>query len=212
MSASDRELYFSDFVIELHAAEDEKRRRIRDARRRAEQAQREAFREMLSKLAADGTILPSSRWRNIEDLVSNEAAFAPLKEQDRDAPRELFQDFVDEWHDVYRRDRVFLARLVQPTSTKGISLSNKLTYEEFSQALLDESADSPEQYSDTRQILSHKDPISSARLYFNELVAGVKETANAALRRNSRRSSVKDDSSEDEGEIIEDGEVEDDGK
>lgn len=39
MSDTDRQVYFSDHVIELQNAEDEKRRRIRDARRRAEKAQ-----------------------------------------------------------------------------------------------------------------------------------------------------------------------------
>jgi hypothetical protein len=211
MSASDRELYFSDFVLELQAAEDEKRHRIRDARRKAEEAQREAYRDMLSKLAANGTIVPSTRWRNLEDIISNEAALGPLKEQDRDAPRELFQDFIDEWNDTYRRDRTFLARLVQPTSAKGINLKGTAAYEEFCQLLRDECADSPEKYNQTRLILNHKDPISSARIYFNELVLGVKETVNATLRRNSRRASANADSSEDEGEIIEDGEIEDEG-
>lgn len=207
MSASDRELYFSDFVLELQAAEDEKRHRIRDARRRAEEAQREAYRELLSKLAANGTIVPSTRWRNLEEIIANEAALGPLKEQDRDAPRELFQDFIDEWNDTYRRDRAFLARLVQPTSAKGVNLNSTATYEEFCQALRDECADSPEKYNETRLILNHKNPISSARVYFNELVLGVKETVNAARR----RASAKTDSSEDEGEIIEDGEIEDEG-
>ena len=39
MSDTDRQVYFSDHVIELQNTEDEKRRRIRDARRRAEKAQ-----------------------------------------------------------------------------------------------------------------------------------------------------------------------------
>jgi pre-mRNA-processing factor 40 len=211
MSESDRELHFSDFVIELQAAEDEKRRRIRDARRRAEKVQREEYGQMLNRFAKEGTVLPSTKWRNIEDLVSVNAAFGPVKSQDREAPRQLFQDFADAWNDVYRRDRSFLARLVQPLSSKGVSVTIETTYEDFSKALLNEAAYSPEQYSDIRQILNHEDPISSARLYFNDLHTQVKESASTAMTRNSRRGSVKDDSSEDEGEIIEDGEIDGDG-
>ena len=43
MSDTDRQVYFSDHVIELQNTEDEKRRRIRDARRRAEKAQVSVF-------------------------------------------------------------------------------------------------------------------------------------------------------------------------
>ena len=68
MSGSDRQLYFADFVIELQAAEDEKRRRIRDARRRAEKAQREGYRELLRKMAGEGNITPYTRWRSVESL------------------------------------------------------------------------------------------------------------------------------------------------
>ena len=55
--------------------------------------------------------------------------------------------------------------------------------------------------------MKSEDPISSARVYFNELVNRVKEVAMTAMRRNNRRGSVRDDSSEDEGEIVEDGEI-----
>ena len=209
MSESDRELHFSDFVIELQAAEDEKRRRIRDARRRAEKAQRESYREMLTSKASEHVILPSTRWLNVEEIISNDPTYALVKEQDREAPRELFQDFVDEWDGLYRRDRTLLARLVQPSSTKGINVTSETKFEDFSKALLDEASPSPDEYRGVRQILNSKEPVSSAHLYFGELVALAKGTAGGALLRTSRRRSVRDDSSEDEGEIVEDGEIED---
>jgi len=209
LSDSDRELYFSDFVIDLQAEEDEKRRRIRDARRRAEKAQREAYRDMLTNLGAKLTITPLTRWRNIEDVIANESAFGPVQDQDREAPRELFQDFIDEWNGIYRRDRSFLTRLTQPSSNKkGIVVTAELTFEDFTKVLLDRAAFSPEHYSGTRQILNNNIPISSAHIYFNELVTAAKDVAGKSSRRQSRRGSVKDDSSEDEGEIIEDGEIE----
>ena len=211
MSESDRELYFSDFVIELQAAEDEKRRRIREARHRAEKAQREGYMELLCKLAKEGAIVPSTKWRNVEDLLSTEAPFGPVKGQNREAPRELFQDFIDEWNDVYRRDRSFLVRLAQPLSGKGVNVGNETTYDTFSKALLDAAAHSPEQYADVRRILKSENPVSSARLYFNELQVRTKEAAHTAVKRSTRRGSVRDDCSEDEGEIVEDGEIIDEG-
>ncbi len=96
LTESDRQLYFADFVIELQAAEDDKRRRIRDARRRAEKAQREAYRDVLKRLARDGTIRPFTRWRSIEEFVMADPAFNPVLAQDREAPREIYEEFIDD--------------------------------------------------------------------------------------------------------------------
>ena len=207
MSESDRELYFSDFVLELQAAEDEKRRRVREAKHRAEKAQREEYTEILENLARKGTLLPSTKWRNVENLLSEFQPFQLVAGQDSDVTRELFQDFIDEWNGIYRRDRIFLARLVQPSSGIGANVTNETSYDEFCKVLLDAAAHSSEQYSHLRLIMKSEDPISSARVYFNELVNRVKEVAMTAMRRNNRRGSVRDDSSEDEGEIVEDGEI-----
>jgi pre-mRNA-processing factor 40 len=210
MSESDRELHFSDYVLELQAAEEERRRRIRDARRRAEKAQREAYSEALRRMASEGSLLPSSRWRTVEDMITADPSFGPLQAHERDAPCEIFEDFIEEWSEVYRRDRSFLSSLVHSSPKHGIAVCPETTYDGFSKALLDEAAHSPELYSDTRRILNHEDPISSARLYFSELVSRARERhgnivnrPKAALRRGSKAES----SSEDEGEIREDGEV-----
>lgn len=207
MSESDRELYFSDFVLELQAAEDEKRRRVREAKHRAEKAQREEYTELLEDLARKGTLLPSTKWRSVENLLSERRPFQLVAAQDRDTPRELFQDYIDEWNDLYRRDRIFLTRLVQPSSGIGVNITNETSYDEFCKVLLDAAAHSSEQYSHLRLIMKSEDPISSARVYFHELFNRVNEVAMTAMRRNNRRGSVRDDSSEDEGEIVEDGEI-----
>mmetsp|Transcript_27814 Transcript_27814/g.64432 ORF Transcript_27814/g.64432 Transcript_27814/m.64432 type:complete len:173 (+) Transcript_27814:3-521(+) len=151
-------------------------------------------------------MLPWSRWRNSEEVIAKLPSYGPVKEQDRDVPRQIFEDFVDEWSDLYRRDRSFLSRLVFPSSNKGkgIVVRRDMSYEAFSKALLDEAAYSAEVYSDTRQILNHNDPVSSARIYFNELNARARESAESFSKRHGRRSA---ESSEDEGEIMEDGEI-----
>lgn len=213
MSDSDRQLYFADFVIELQAAEDDKRRRIRDARRRAEKAQREAFRDALRKLATEGKILPATRWRAVEDIIATDTSYKPVQAQDQDAPRELFAEFVDEWGELYRRERSLLSRTLHPTANKEIVLKEATTYEEFTKLLLDEAAYSPELYGETRRIINREEPISSARLYYDELIVRTKEgiTAVAVPRGSTGVRGPQADSSEDEGEIIEDGEVSDEG-
>lgn len=206
LSDADRQLHFADFVLELQTSEDDKRRRIRDARRRAEKAQREAFRTMLQHLATEGKLLPSSRWRSVEELLTTDPSFAPVQEQDRDAPRELFEDFVDEWNELYRRDRALLSRLVNSKSdnARKLLVTSTMAYDDFVNALLDEAADSPEIYGEVKAIIFHEVPVSSARLYFNELHFRAKGIARPILRLPHQR---EEDSSEDEGEIIEDGEA-----
>jgi len=206
MSDSDRQLYFADYVIELQAIEDEKRRRIRDARRRAEKAQRDAYRQALCLLAIEGKILPSTRWRNVEDVISSKESFNPINEQDRDAPRDMFEDFVEDWADSYRRDKLFLSRLVSTSKNLAVNIDSQ--YEIFTKALLDEAAYSPDAYSDVRRIINREEPMSSAKLYFDELVLNAKNNSeNTISFGRCRGVGNSHDSSSDEGEIVEDGEV-----
>jgi pre-mRNA-processing factor 40 len=202
---SERQLYFADFVIELQKAEDDKRRRIRDARRRAEKAQRDKYREFLRTQAATGTIFPYSRWRGVEELLSGDESFILVQAQNRDAPRELFEEFVDEWDDMYRRERSFLARCLESSVNPAASVTTETTFEEFKSLLKNRSSYSTEVQNETFRIINRDDPVSSARLFYNELIARAAD----AERYGAKRGPVKDDSSEDEGEIIEEGEVTD---
>jgi len=212
MSDSDRQLYFADYVIELQTAEEEKTRRIRDARRRAEKAQRNAYRESIRNLAVKGKILPSSRWRNVEELLSAEESFGPVQEQDRDAPREMFEDFIDDWSDLYRRDRSFISHLLSSSKNKFVVTENT-NYADFTQAILKAAEYSADIYSNARRAMNREEPISSVKVYFDELIERSKESSISRkgggfrIRRSGGRGAA-DESSEDEGEIREDEEGE----
>lgn len=211
MSDSDRELYFSDFVIELQTVEDEKRRRIRDARKRAEVAQREAFCETLRCLAIDGKIIPSSRWGDVEEFLALEPTYGPVVEQDRNVPRDLFDDFIAEWDSRYQTDRSFMVRLLNMVNGNGrmlMSVTVESTYDEFKEKLLSSSAPVAKDYQTSRHIMNTEDPVSHAKVFFNEITGKAKGTLLAPTRKATRLSSTVDDTSEDEGEIIEDGEIE----
>ena len=207
MSDSDRQLYFADYVIELQAAEDEKRRRIRDARRRAEKAQRDAYRETLRVMAVEGKILPSSRWRNFEDHISSKVSFSPVSEQDRDAPRDMFEDFVEDWADSYRRDKVFLSRLV--SSSKNLTVNADTQLEGFKKAILEEAAYSPDVYSDVRRIINREEPISNIKLFLDELVLKAKKDNENTISFGRRRGvgNRNDSSSDEDGEVQEDTQI-----
>ena len=194
-------------MIELQAAEDDKRRRIRDARKRAEKAQREAYRDTLRKLAVEGKILPSTRWHSVEDIMAADSSFGPVQAQDQDAPRELFDEFVDEWEEIYRRERSLLSRILHPPSKKEVMIKANMRYEEFTKLLLDSAAYSAELYGETRRIINRDDPVSSARLYFDELILRAKDGSSSVSIRHGSAVHRPADSSEDEGEIVEEGEL-----
>ena len=211
MTDSDRQLYFADSVIELQTAEDDKRNRIRGARRRAEKAQREAFEQALHELAANGALTPFSKWRTSEEKISALDSFGPVQDQDRDAPREIFEDFLSEWNDNYSRDRSVLRQVMYPKSgSSPVEVTAETSYENFSQALMDVAANYPELGSTVRRIVHRSEPLSSARLYWQELTASANGGVNDSVlvrRGSSSRRLVDNDSSEDEGEIVEEGEA-----
>ena len=198
MSDSERQLYFMDYVRELQALEDEKERRMREARRRAEKARRDEYRHVLRKMAIAGEIVPSSRWRSVEEIISVDPTYALLQEQSREAPRELFEDYIEDWGENYRRDRSFLSHAFANAKNKFV-VDVEMLYDDFTKAFLNAVSESPDDCGRLRRIIAQEETVSSAKLYFNELIARGRDGG----RRNG------EDSSEDEGEIKEDGEIND---
>lgn len=198
MSDSDRQLYFADYVIQLHHQEDEKKRRIRDARKRAEKAQRDAYRDILRNLCAEGSILPSTDWHKAQELLSSHESFGPVQGQDKEAPRVLFEDFIGEWKDCYKHDKGFLSHICAMSEPR-LNVTHNMRFEEFRKLILENAGRSPDLYSEARRIFNQADLPSSAKLYFDEM---------KSTKESSRRSKAKFDL--DEGEVMEDGEVTED--
>ena len=176
--------------------------------------QRDAFREMLRDMAKSGHVTPQSRWSAVEDKIVSgpdaggkgghgggyDAVLRGVQEQGREVARELFEDFVYDWRESYRRDRSDLARAWERRA-KGTELDTGLAAEEFGRVLLEICASDSGLYGEIRRMGSGEggNPVSSVRLYYEELKG---ESGGGAVRRGSRRD---EESSEDEGEIKEDG-------
>jgi pre-mRNA-processing factor 40 len=205
MTDADRQLYFADYVIELQTVEDDKRSRIRVARRRAEQAQREAYEIALKELAHSGKVVPSCRWRDVEETISALPSYGPVHDQDREAPREIFEDFIAEWNEAYRWDRSILSRFVYPETGKPLVVTSDTSYDEFTGAiLLSASIESPDVYSQVRRIINRSEPVSSACVYLQELILqNSSMNGGGSQRRAVSLHRDNESSSEDEGEIIE---------
>jgi hypothetical protein len=90
-----------------------------------------------------------------------------------------------------------------------VVISTGTTYGSFKNSITNESSYSSEIQNETFRIINKDDPVSSARLLYDELVARTVDKKRNGGGTSSRRGSTRDDSSEDEGEIIEDGELKD---
>ena len=199
LSESERQIYFADFVILLQAEEDDKRRRIQDARHRAEKAQREAYRDILKRLSVEGRIRPNTRWQAVVDFLMAEEAFDIVSGQDQDAPREIFEEFVRKWDDAYYRERALLSRLIDESWTAELFVKHDTSFLEFTQNLLARVERPSDLYSDIKGIINTEDPVSTARIYWEELVSKAQHVAHRQANHVDR-----EESSEDEGEIFED--------
>lgn len=128
--------------------------------------------------------------------MASDPSFEPVQAQGREVPRELFDDFVREWNDEYRRDRATLTRVLS-LSKAEFKIDDSTTMDDFTNKLLDLSSPSPELYGEVRRMLNRENPLSSTRLFFDEL-----RVEKVVMPKKD------DESSEDEGEIVEEGEVE----
>eukprot|EP00956_Cyclotella_meneghiniana_P015814 scaffold24563_cov43-Cyclotella_meneghiniana.AAC.2 len=192
MTDSDRQLFFADYVIQLQTNEDNKQRRILESNQRAEKAQRNAYRDAIRAMAESGYIRPDTRWRSAQELLSRHVAHDPVYAQRPEAPRELFEDFIEEWNEEYRRERVTLNRAL---SLNKLSGNEKLSLYEFRKHLLESASAMPDLYAEVKRILIREDNLSSTFLFHEELFMNG--------NRNSVIGDEKDGSSEDEGEIVE---------
>mmetsp|Transcript_19954 Transcript_19954/g.22989 ORF Transcript_19954/g.22989 Transcript_19954/m.22989 type:complete len:810 (+) Transcript_19954:750-3179(+) len=241
MSDLDRQVFFADYVTELQAVEDEKRRRIRDARRRAEKAQRDAYRDLLRKCAREGAVGLSTRgWRTVWETLKEEESYQAVYTQDREAPRVIYEDFVEDLREAYREDGRFLNNLSHANkgahhhrhhhhhhghnrangAGRGSTVEVRVdtTYEEFCKALL-VSATTSESTTELRRVLN-REPVSSARIFFHELklraknVAAVSTSATNGFRRHSTVVKKEDgeEANDDGDEDSDDGEIIEDGE
>jgi pre-mRNA-processing factor 40 len=191
---SEKQEILQEFIQKKQDAERARVKRIHDAKIKLERAQRDDFVKALIRLAKESKILPFSRWRNCEDFLLAEDAYRLVRDQDKNTPRDLFENFVDQWYDNYRKERIFLHSIVVPTKLLTDGANTK--YSEFSKNLIDVSQSSYDTYLNVRDIINRQEPVSTAKLLFDELTSKLKKGPHVKR--------MNDDSSESDGEIIED--------
>ena len=210
LTDEDKNFIFSDYTNELQDIADDKRRRIEEARYRAERIQRDNYWSYLSSLLKEGKIRYNSIWREVKEIIEKDESYKFVYEQKSDKPREMFEDLLDDLCRVYRRDKSLLSRIISDyCHDQKISMDfGNMTFDEFSKFLQSAAASiSSSDANDVRKILS-EEPVSSARLYYVDLTSN--RSSNNKKSMNNLKRPDGDESSEDEGEIVEDGEVRED--
>uniref|UniRef100_A0A7S1BD05 WW domain-containing protein n=1 Tax=Corethron hystrix TaxID=216773 RepID=A0A7S1BD05_9STRA len=216
---SDRQKCFADHIADLKNIEDEKRRHARETKRRTEKNQRDAYRSLLRSVIAEGKITTLSRWRTVgSELISRDDPIVDaVARQDEDAPREIFEDLVEDLRDAYRRDKLFLSRVL---GQADVVVDSKVSFDAFCRAVAG-AAEKLGMGEEAKEVLG-RTPVKTSRLFYDELVLRASAQSSFSFVNPGRRDGVMGpagigrrrsgvDDSEDEGEIVEDGEVREDG-
>jgi pre-mRNA-processing factor 40 len=204
LSDTERQLYFADFIIHLQKLDDERRLKARSERVRIDEAHRLTFLEDIKELCRNGELLPTSTWRNVGRTISRLPSFGQLQEQGRNDPREIFEDFLAEWENSYRRDKSFLKRIICPSHSQPIRLNANTSIDDFRKLILDASKTFLDATLQVQRIFERSDPVSSAQIFLNELLQEAREQNETMyMRRNSTRRQGVESSEDEEGEIEE---------
>jgi len=195
LSEHDRQHFFMEFLMQGREQEQREKRRERQAEMQLADEQKNSFVRTLESLASDQKLVPWSRWSDIEDKLVDDESYVTLNKRRPSAPREEFRVFIDSWYRRYKDDKLILSRITKPATGPHLVVNSDMSYETFTNALLESASSSAiTDLEFVKEIIERDDPTSSARLFYTEL-----QSSSQSLR----RSRADDQSSEDEGEIIE---------
>ena len=198
ISEHERQRTFADFVAEMRREEDGKRRELK----RTENADKENFRDFLSRRSKDGLLSTTSTWDIVKDEIIIDQSYTQIAKHGERFTRDVFDDFMKDLVYTYRHDKAFIVHLL---STNKIDLvpSACSTYEDFVQLLLSTAGKTFE--SECKKVLQ-RESIASAKIFFEEIL--VTDGSASLLETTLSKDTEKDDNdSSDDGEISEDGEV-----
>ncbi|KAJ9083272.1 U1 snRNP protein [Entomophthora muscae] len=119
---------YEKHIKELEPAYDRERLAQRDKRRRQERINRDNFREVLQKLQDQNLITPSTKWKDVYHLISQEPSYIAMLGQPGSTPLELFFDTIELMHDEIYNKRKQLENIFKD---KGFAVEPTTPYEEF---------------------------------------------------------------------------------
>ncbi|CAM9486636.1 unnamed protein product, partial [Ectocarpus sp. 13 AM-2016] len=109
---SDRRRLLDDLVTKLCKAEDERKARERDERRRQDRLRREDFKEFLQGMVEENAITADTTWKDLKRSIEEEDAYKAMDDQPGGA-RDVFDDIVADLRRQFRDDKRCVEALME---------------------------------------------------------------------------------------------------
>lgn len=109
---SDRRRLLDDLVTKLCKAEDDRKARERDERRRQDRLRREDFKEFLQGMVEENAITADTTWKDLKRSIEEEDAYKAMDDQPGGA-RDVFDDIVADLRRQFRDDKRCVEALME---------------------------------------------------------------------------------------------------
>lgn len=109
---SDRRRLLDDLVSKLGKAEDDRKMRERDERRRQDRLRREDFKEFLQGMVEENAITADTTWKDLKRSIEEEDAYKAMDGQPGGA-RDVFDDIVADLRRQFRDDKRCVEALME---------------------------------------------------------------------------------------------------
>lgn len=109
---SDRRRLLDDLVTRLGKAEDDRKARERDERRRQDRLRREDFKEFLQGMVEENAITADTTWKDLKRSIEEEDAYKSMDNQPGGA-RDVFDDIVADLRRQFRDDKRCVEALME---------------------------------------------------------------------------------------------------
>ncbi|GKV20029.1 hypothetical protein SLEP1_g30209 [Rubroshorea leprosula] len=132
----DRLLVYQDYIHDLEKEEEEKKKIQKEQLRRAERKNRDAFRQLMDELVADGTLTAKTHWLDYCLKVKNLPQYLAVASNiSGSTPKDLFEDVAEELEKQYHEDKT---RVKESMKLGKITMISTWTFEDFKAAISEE--------------------------------------------------------------------------
>lgn len=189
---SDRRRLLDDLVTKLGKAEDDRKMRERDERRRQDRLRREDFKEFLQGMVEENAITADTTWKDLKRSIEEEDAYKAMDGQPGGA-RDVFDDIVADLRRQFRDDKRCVEGLMEEAKFVVTPETKQL---EFEAALLAHEDDKCAEYERKQAAAKEEKEAAAAAAAAASEGKGEEKEAEEKAQANGKH---KDDSDSDDG-------------
>jgi len=168
----DRIEVYQEYIKDLMAKEAAEAEAKKEARRRKERRNRDAFTALVQDHLAAGRLTAKTRFKEYVEVLKDEAAYIAVEgNQSGSRPRELFEDVLEDAEKAYADDRALMKEMV---AEGKVVATEETPFADFAEAL------------DEAGSKAAAIPAPHRQMYHEELVARAKEAAAKEKKRQAK--------------------------